>query len=50
MQSYIFHRRGTVFYHLINYLSLKPCPSDLLRKILEIIENMFSLIFVLREI
>ena len=26
MQSYISHRRGTVFYHLINYLSLKTCP------------------------
>ena len=52
MQSYISHHpRGTVFYHLINYLSSKSCPIDLLRKISEIIENMiFSLIFVLREI
>ena len=45
------HLRGTVFYHLINYLSSKSCPIDLLRKISEIIENMiFSLIFVLQEI
>ena len=52
MQSYISHHaRGTVFYHLINYLSSKSCPIDLLRKISEIIENMiFSLIFVLQEI
>ena len=52
MQSYISHHaRGTVFYHLINYLSSKSCPIDLLRKILEIIGNMiFSLIFVLRKI
>ena len=52
MQSYISHHaRGTVFYHLINYLSSKSCPIDLLRKISEIIENMiFSSIFVLREI
>ena len=51
MQSYISLLRGTVFYHLINYLSSKSCPIDLLQKILEIIENkIFSLIFVLREI
>ena len=50
MQSYIFHPRGTVFYHLINYLSSKSCPIDMLRKISEIIENMiFSLISVLRK-
>ena len=48
MQSYILHPRGTVFYHLINYLSSKFCPIDMLREILEIIENMtFSLILVL---
>ena len=51
MQSYISHPRGTVFYHLINFLSSKSCPIHLLRKISEIIENMiFSLIFVLQEI
>ena len=51
MQFYISHPCGTVFYHLINYLSSKSCPIDLLRKISEIIENMiFSLIFVLQEI
>ena len=50
MQFYISHPCGTVFYHLINYLSSKSCPIDLLRKITEIIENMiFSLIFVLRN-
>ena len=40
MQSYIFHPRGTVFYHLINCLSSKSCPIDMLRKISEIMENM----------
>ena len=51
MQSYISHARVTVFYHLINFLSSKSCPIYLLRKILEIIENIiFSLIFVLQEI
>ena len=51
MQFYISHPCGTVFDHLINYLSSKSCPIDLLRKISEIIENMiFSLIFVLQEI
>ena len=51
MQSYISHPRGIVFYHLINYLSSKFSPIDLLGKISEIIENMiFSLLFVLREI
>ena len=51
MQSYISRPRGTVFYHLINYLSSKSCPIHLLRKISEIIENMiFSFIFVLQKI
>ena len=50
MQSYISHPRGTVFYHLINFLSSKSCPIHLLRKISEIIENIFSLIFILQEI
>ena len=52
MQSYIFHHpRGTVFYHLINYLSSTSCAIDLFWKISEIIENIiFSLIFVLQEI
>ena len=51
MQPYISHPRGTVFYHLINYLSSKTGAIDLLRKRSEIIENMiFSLIFVLRKI
>ena len=52
MQSYISHHpRGTVFYHLINYLSSKSSPIDVLRKISEIGENMiFSLIFLLREL
>ena len=51
MQSYISHPRATVFYYLINYLSPKSCPIDLLREISEIIENIIlSLIFVLREI
>ena len=51
MQSYISHPRGTVFYHLIKFLSSKSCPIHLLRKISEIIENMiFSLILVLQEI
>ena len=50
-ESYIFHPRGTVFYHLINYLSPKSCSMDLLQKISKIIENMiFSVIFVLRGI
>ena len=50
MQSCIFHPHGSVFYHLINYLSWKSCPIDMLWKIPEIIENMiFSLIFVLRK-
>ena len=53
MQSYISHRRGRVFNHLIfffSFLSLS-CFIDLLRKISEIIENMtFSLIFALRKI
>ena len=42
MQSYISRPFGTVFYHLINYLSSKSCSIDLLRKISEIIENIFS--------
>ena len=51
MHSYISPPRGTVFYHLINFLLSKSCPIDLLRKIPEIIENMvFSLIFVLQKI
>ena len=61
MQSYISHPCGTVFYHVINFLSLKSCPIHFFRKISEIIENMifslifmenmiFSLIFVLQEI
>ena len=42
---------GTVFYHVINFLSLKSCPIHFLRKISEITENMiFSLIFILQEI
>ena len=45
MQSYISHSRGKVFYHLINYLSSKHCPIGLLRKISEIIENIFSLFY-----
>ena len=50
MQSYICHPCGTVFYHVINFLSLKSCPIHFFRKISEIIENMiFSLIFVLQE-
>ena len=32
--------RGTVFCHLINFLSSKSSPIHLLRKISEIIENM----------
>ena len=50
MQSYVSHPRGTVFYHLINFLSSKSCPIHLFRKISEIIENIFSLIFILQEI
>ena len=50
MQSYIFHPRIRVFYHLIHYLSSKSCPIDMLQKLSEIIENiLFSLIFVLRK-
>ena len=40
IQSYISHPRGTVFYHLINFLSSKSCPIQSLRKISEIIETM----------
>ena len=51
MQSHISHPRGTVFYHLINFLLLKSCYIGLLQKLSEIIENMiFSLIFVLQKI
>ena len=51
MQSYSSHPFGTVFYHLMNVLSSKFCPTGLLRKISEIIENMiFSLICVWRKI
>ena len=51
MQSFFFHPRGTVFYHLITFLSSKSCPIHLLRKTSEIIENMiFYLIFVLQKI
>ena len=47
----ISHPRGTVFYHLMSYLSSKSCPIYILWKTSEIIENMkFSWIFVLREI
>ena len=38
MQSCISHPRGTVFYHLINFLS-KSYLIDLLRNISEIVEN-----------
>ena len=50
MQPYSSHPRATVFYHLINVLSSKSCPIGLLWKISEIIENIFSSIFVLRKI
>ena len=50
MQSFISHRRETVFYHLFNFFLSKSCPINLLWKISEIIENMiFFLIFVFRE-
>ena len=45
MQSYISHLRGTVFYHLINFLLPKSCPVDLSQK-----NMIFSLISVLRKI
>ena len=41
MQPYIFHQRGTVFYYLIFFFFSKSCFIDLLRKISEIIENIF---------
>ena len=51
MQSYSSGPRGTVVYHLINFLLSKSCPIHLLQKISGIKENMiFSLIFVLQEI
>ena len=50
MQSYSSHPCATVFYNLINVLSSKSCPVGLLRKILEIIENMmFSFKFRFTE-
>ena len=51
MQSYISHLRATILYRIIIFSNQISCPIDLLRKILEIIENMiFSLIFVLQKI
>ena len=50
MQSYISHLRATILYRIIIFSNQISCPIDLLRKILEIIENMiFSLIFVLQK-
>ena len=47
MQFYISHPRGTVFYNLISFLSSKPCPIHLLRKISEIVRK-YDILFNFR--